>query len=992
MRSSKVSPNLVHLNACLDACSKASAWKEALAVFAHREVEVDTTSWNSCIAACDWQIGFHLLRQMQDYGSSADLITYNSLMRACAKALLRWMGVVPCTLNTWKKCVDVLSELKADIISFNTCMNACEKGDVWETALHLFTEQQRQQQLGAVTATTSTFNSCIAACGKGKQWPLAMNLLDLMAKSLIRRSILSYMAAMSSCEGERWQESLELFWTMDGSGIAPDVAAFNSCMNAVHWQVAQDLLKCMLARKLQPTPLTYVALINSCKFFEWPRALHFWHQTQEKFGPNLLAASACINACEKSGASGSGAWQSALEVLPDSFSYNCVAARCGWQQTLELWRNAEEQSLVKDAMTYNSCIYALSQGLQGSSCLQQLAEMQQEFHATLEAAIAALRGPQQDWEVAIHILEEIGGPAIFNAALAVCAAESWQIALNLLSGGAECQDTYAWSAILSACERARAWASAVQLLNDMSTQQVKPPDFCRSSVMSAAVKSHEWVDALSLFFQLESSQADASCCGALLKACEGGGRWREVLNLWPLLQELQWPQEHRMADSHFQVSCNGPPEVTSVLKSALEQQWLLGYPLLPPGEDQLTHGVYKYVAGMQAMCARTLLQLVFDPFCGSGTVLIEAQVAGKSAIGCDLSPLAAFVAAQHADVEEINLTSFQEAIETVLEDHNDEWNLEIFKASLRTVSDKAIRRALRFAWLIATQWDDRPQLHHVTAAGHLLARRLRSLRRSKDGSAWVQQSDNRELTLQPVDAIITSPPYPGVYDYLSTADVAITLGLRAPTAAAEIGRRHDWHLSSPEEFAVQWQLEQEQWLQSAFNNLVEEGTATLMIGDGDKVEAGDGAFDCLASTVEAARKVGFELVATATITSTRAPGERLRGMRRSFALCDGDVLPLNPLKRQALPFVGPSLANGMQLCQEVEAELRELSQECRKKYPLIKEYTDRAILKIRHHREDANGGSGAPSHFPLEEILRAILMAWDTQLSTVVRVVLQGDE
>lgn len=38
----------------------------------------------------------------------------------------------------------------------------------------------------------------------------------------------------------------------------------------------------------------------------------------------------------------------------------------------------------------------------------------------------------------------------------------------------------------------------------------------------------------------------------------------------------------------------------------------------------------------------------------------------------------------------------------------------------------------------------RPQLHHVTAAGHLLAQRLRSLRRSKDGSAWVQQRDNRD--------------------------------------------------------------------------------------------------------------------------------------------------------------------------------------------------------------------------------------------------------
>lgn len=44
IRGSKVSPNLVHLNACLDACSKASAWKEALAIFAHREV-LSRKSW-----------------------------------------------------------------------------------------------------------------------------------------------------------------------------------------------------------------------------------------------------------------------------------------------------------------------------------------------------------------------------------------------------------------------------------------------------------------------------------------------------------------------------------------------------------------------------------------------------------------------------------------------------------------------------------------------------------------------------------------------------------------------------------------------------------------------------------------------------------------------------------------------------------------------------------------------------------------------------------
>eukprot|EP00439_Symbiodinium_sp_Y106_P076416 s3379_g15.t1 len=83
----------------------------------------------------------------------------------------------------------------------------------------------------------------------------------------------------------------------------------------------------------------------------------------------------------------------------------------------------------------------------------------------------------------------------------------------------------------------------------------------------------------------------------------------------------------------------------------------------------------------------------------------------------------------------------------------------------------------------------------------------------------------------------------------------------------------------------------------------------------------------------------------------------------------------------------------MQVCQEVEAELRELSQECRKKYPIIKEYTDRAILKIRHHREDASrnghssGGSlGTSSDFPLDEVLRAILMACETFHNKIVMI------
>ena len=44
----------------------------------------------------------------------------------------------------------------------------------------------------------------------------------------------------------------------------------------------------------------------------------------------------------------------------------------------------------------------------------------------------------------------------------------------------------------------------------------------------------------------------------------------------------------------------------------------------------------------RASCARrpSAARLVLDPFCGSGTVLVEAMIAGRRAVGTDLNPLA----------------------------------------------------------------------------------------------------------------------------------------------------------------------------------------------------------------------------------------------------------------------------------------------------------------------------------------------------------------
>ena len=64
----------------------------------------------------------------------------------------------------------------------------------------------------------------------------------------------------------------------------------------------------------------------------------------------------------------------------------------------------------------------------------------------------------------------------------------------------------------------------------------------------------------------------------------------------------------------------------------------------------LTHNHYRYPARFSPQFARAAIKkfsargdLVFDPFMGGGTTLVEAMALGRKAAGCDISSLATFV-------------------------------------------------------------------------------------------------------------------------------------------------------------------------------------------------------------------------------------------------------------------------------------------------------------------------------------------------------------
>lgn len=120
-----------------------------------------------------------------------------------------------------------------------------------------------------------------------------------------------------------------------------------------------------------------------------------------------------------------------------------------------------------------------------------------------------------------------------------------------------------------------------------------------------------------------------------------------------------------MARASGAIAVHGPPELSRALMDALRQPQRASERASERARERnsddasagLTHGLHTYPARMHPATAGALIGTVFgealarepacaflDPFCGSGTTLVEARRAGLSAIGVDANPLAVAIA------------------------------------------------------------------------------------------------------------------------------------------------------------------------------------------------------------------------------------------------------------------------------------------------------------------------------------------------------------
>ena len=113
--------------------------------------------------------------------------------------------------------------------------------------------------------------------------------------------------------------------------------------------------------------------------------------------------------------------------------------------------------------------------------------------------------------------------------------------------------------------------------------------------------------------------------------------------------------------------------------------------------NELTHGFHLYPGVMNPFVARKLISMfgenhetLLDPFCGSGTTLVEAKNAGISADGFDINPIARLIS--RAKTNSYNIENLSGFVESLIERIHSKQLVKLSEATHNSgFSDKTIQ-------------------------------------------------------------------------------------------------------------------------------------------------------------------------------------------------------------------------------------------------------------------------------------------------------------
>lgn len=366
------------------------------------------------------------------------------------------------------------------------------------------------------------------------------------------------------------------------------------------------------------------------------------------------------------------------------------------------------------------------------------------------------------------------------------------------------------------------------------------------------------------------------------------------------------------------ITVHGDPDAAEALGNA----WLAA-----DGEGRhLTHGFHAWPARLHPGTAHTLIDAfskpgdtVLDPFCGGGTVVVEAAVSGRNALGSDLNPLAVAIARMRSeplpersrnDLEARARLAAERAAQEQLPrlsgagadvlyaaiDAHVLGELRGLAAAIGRETDVPTRRALELALsaivVKVSKRRSETEHHHVPrdvgkgrakelfiAKAYELARAHDELARELRAKTAVYRADARQFPLadSTVDLVVTSPPYVGTYDYAAVQELRAAL-FQVPltaTIGAEIGARR-LAFRDPDGALERFHDDLANVLAEIRRVLRSSGAAVIVVGDSFARERH---VDALEVVDDLAGRVGLHIVAAATqerVVQFRPMKERVR--------------------------------------------------------------------------------------------------------------------
>jgi len=188
----------------------------------------------------------------------------------------------------------------------------------------------------------------------------------------------------------------------------------------------------------------------------------------------------------------------------------------------------------------------------------------------------------------------------------------------------------------------------------------------------------------------------------------------------------------------------------------------------------LTHWIYPYKGKFHPQMIRALLNIikikrgetVLDPFVGSGTATLEAQLLGINGIGIDISPLCVLIS--RVKTESIDVI---DEIKKYKESY-------LYKKGGKEADDEKVRNFYKVAEMMAHSDQSRRgknfETSYISDALKMLASvedydKARKQLNLKLGKTKIIQGDTRKINLKDevVDGIITSPPYSIALNYVA---------------------------------------------------------------------------------------------------------------------------------------------------------------------------------------------------------------------------------